>query len=74
VQTRAGGYDGKEFVQVSNEGVAVEIKKGIERVSWNEIERVRILATDTVMAVANASLGRWRGVALFRRAAAEPGS
>jgi hypothetical protein len=41
------GPRGKEFVQVNDEGVTVETQKGIERVSWNEIERVRILTTDS---------------------------
>ena len=40
------GSRGKEFVQVDDEGVAVETDQGIERVAWGEIQRVRILTTD----------------------------
>ena len=37
----------KEFVQIDDEGVAVETKRGIERVAWDEIQQVRILTTDS---------------------------
>jgi hypothetical protein len=36
----------REFVQIDDEGVAVETKKGIERVSWSEVQKVRILTTN----------------------------
>lgn len=35
----------REFVQVDDAGVAVETKKGIERVSWSNVQRVRIRTT-----------------------------
>jgi hypothetical protein len=37
---------GREFVQIDDEGVSVETKKGIEHVVWQELERVRIVTTD----------------------------
>lgn len=36
----------REFVQIDDDGVAVEGKKGIERVRWQEMTRVRILTTN----------------------------
>ncbi len=36
---------GREFVQVDEQGVSVATKKGIESVAWPRIERVRILTT-----------------------------
>lgn len=36
----------REFVQIDDDGVAVEGKKGIERVAWQEVNRVRILTTN----------------------------
>ena len=38
---------GREFVQVDDNGVAVQTKKGIERVLWSEVQRVRIHTTST---------------------------
>jgi hypothetical protein len=36
----------RETVQVDDKGVAVATKQGIERVTWSEIQRVRILTTN----------------------------
>jgi hypothetical protein len=36
----------REFVQIDDEGVAVETNKGVERVSWSEVQRVRIITTN----------------------------
>src|SRR6478609_11245537 len=35
-----------EFVQVDEVGVSVETKKGIESVTWSELQKVRILTTN----------------------------
>jgi len=40
------GRQQHEFVQVDDDGVAVKGKKGIERVGWQEVNRVRILTTN----------------------------
>jgi hypothetical protein len=36
----------REFVQVDEDGVAVETKAGIERVRWADLSKVRILTTN----------------------------
>jgi hypothetical protein len=37
----------REFVQIDDSGVAVQTKKGIDRVLWSELQRVRILTTSS---------------------------
>ena len=37
----------REFVQIDDSGVAVQTKRGIDRVLWLELQRVRILITSS---------------------------
>lgn len=36
----------REFVQIDEDGVAVEAKGGVEHVTWEEVQKVRILTTN----------------------------